>query len=108
MRAALERRGYRVLEASNASEALEIIGTHVAPIHLLISDIVMPKISGRQLADKVVALRPTVKVLYVSGYTHNTVAHNGVLDEGIAFLSKPITPEALARKVRDVLDAPTR
>jgi len=108
MRAALERRGYRVLEASNASEALEIIGTHVAPIHLLISDIVMPKVSGRQLADKVVALRPTVKVLYVSGYTRNTVAHNGVLDEGIAFLSKPITPEALARKVRDVLDAPSR
>jgi PAS domain S-box-containing protein len=103
-RLTLESAGYTVLAAKNGDEALDLCTNHPGMIHLLLTDVVMPKISGRQLADVIRALRENIKVLLMSGYTDDTVVRHGVAEAGIAFLQKPLTPIALARKVRDVLD----
>jgi len=107
MRHVLERQGYAVLEASNGAAALELVAGHPAPIHLLLTDVIMPGLSGRQLADRLAALRPDTRVLYASGYTDDAVVRHGVLESGIAYLQKPFTTDSLARKVREVLDRPT-
>jgi two-component system cell cycle sensor histidine kinase/response regulator CckA len=99
----LEVRGYRVLEAARGAEALELVRATADPIHLVLTDLVMPDMSGSELASRVVALRPAVRVLYMSGYTDDGVIHNGLLEQGGAFLQKPFTPEVLARKVRKTL-----
>jgi len=106
MRHVLERQGYAVLEASNGAAALELVAGHPGPIHLLLTDVIMPGLSGRQLADRLTALRSDTRVLYASGYTDDAVVRHGVLESGIAYLQKPFTTESLARKVREVLDRP--
>jgi len=104
VRGVLESHGYRVLEACHGADALAISDQHGGPIHLLLTDVVMPEMSGRDLASRVVPRRPGIRVLYMSGYTDDAIVHNGVLDAGTAFLQKPFTPDALAHKVREVLD----
>jgi PAS domain S-box-containing protein len=97
--------GYTVLVTRHGAEALQICEQHSGPIHLLVTDVVMPGgLSGRELADRLKSLRPEMKVLYMSGYPDKAIVHHGVLDPGIAFLDKPFTPTALTQKVREVLD----
>jgi len=97
--------GYQVLTAGDGVEALQVAGAHAGPIHLLLTDVIMPRLSGKELADKLRPGRPEMRVLFTSGYTDDAIVHHGVLDEGVHFLSKPFGMEALARKVRDVLEA---
>jgi CheY-like chemotaxis protein len=101
----LERQGYTVLEAPDGEVALHLAQRHSGPIHLLLTDVVMPGMSGRQLADQLARTRPDTRVLFASGYTDDAVVRHGVLEEGTPYLQKPFTPESLARKVREVLDA---
>jgi PAS domain S-box-containing protein len=96
--------GYTVLTASDGREALEVLERHVGDVQLLITDVVMPRMSGRELAARVTALRPNVRVLYSSGYTADAIGEDGVLGDGINFLAKPYMPSKLADAVRDALD----
>lgn len=104
VRETLEREGYRTMDAADPVEARRIADDHRGEIQLLITDVVMPKVSGRDLAAQITARQPSVKVLYMSGYTDNAVVNSGILEKEAAFLQKPFTPEALARKVREVLE----
>ncbi len=99
----LEEVGYAILAARSPVEAIQISASHQGPIHLMVTDVIMPGLSGPQLASQISALRPEMKVLYVSGYTDDTIVHHGVLEPGLAFLQKPFSPKALARKVGEVL-----
>jgi two-component system, cell cycle sensor histidine kinase and response regulator CckA len=103
-RLALQTFGYQVLDAADGAAALLLSEAYQARIHLLVTDVVMPGMNGRELANRLTKLRPGLKVLYVSGYTDDAVVRNGVAAGGVAFLAKPITPGMLARKVRQVLD----
>jgi CheY-like chemotaxis protein len=101
----LETAGYTVLGVATGEDALRLLDRHEAPVHLLLSDVVMPGMSGRDLAEQLAQIRPGMKVLYMSGYTSDTIVRHGVLDAQVAFLNKPFTAAALLRKVREVLDA---
>jgi PAS domain S-box-containing protein len=103
-RRALEGQGYTVLAAADPADALRLVERHGGPLHLLLTDVVMPGMSGRELAAQLAARRAGIRVLYMSGYPGDAVVHGGRLTPGSAFLQKPFGPESLARKVRDVLD----
>ncbi|PYO96969.1 MAG: hypothetical protein DMD60_08460 [Gemmatimonadetes bacterium] len=103
-RRSLEARGYRVLDAPDGPSALALSAGHGGGIDILVTDVVMPGMSGRELAERLAPQRPSMKVLYTSGYTDDTMVRQGVLTAGVAFLQKPFVPDTLARKVRDVLD----
>ena len=98
--------GYDLITAENGEKALNVYKmNNEKPIHLLITDIIMPDMGGWELAKKLEKLKPDMKVLYISGYTDDAKVHHRVLDEGVVFLQKPFSPQTLAKKVREILDA---
>jgi CheY-like chemotaxis protein len=102
----LEAVGYAILSARNPEEAIRIAESHPGPIHLMVTDVILPGINGAQLASQLSRLRPEMKVLFVSGYTDEYIVRHGVLEPGLAFLQKPFSPKALNRKVGEMLAAP--
>jgi len=101
----LKHYGYTVIESENGEKALEVRAQcSEQPVDMLITDVVMPGISGRVLADRLQSVYPEMKVLYISGYTDDAIVRHGVLDHGIPFLQKPFAPKDLAKKVREILD----
>jgi CheY-like chemotaxis protein len=100
----LEASGYTVLQACDPQDALLIAERHGGPIHLLLTDVIMPRQSGRALAERLRPLRPELQVLFMSGYTNEAIVRHGVLEPGTLFIQKPFTPEGLGRKVREALD----
>jgi two-component system cell cycle sensor histidine kinase/response regulator CckA len=103
-RRCLEKSGYNVLQAASAEEALDVVGRHPGEIHLLLTDVIMPGASGPELARQLSSRRANLEILFVSGYTDETMTSQQILQPGASFLQKPFTPDSLARKVRDVLD----
>jgi DNA-binding response OmpR family regulator len=103
-RQALSRHGYTVLEAPSAEAALDVASRHSGKIDLLLTDVVMPGMSGRDLARRLADARPGLRVIYMSGYTEDTITRHGILEPGLVYVQKPFSPEALARRVREVLD----
>jgi PAS domain S-box-containing protein len=101
----LEKLGYRVIEAADGAVAMQIAVAHEGVIHLLLTDVIMPGMNGRELAQRISEIRPNTKVLYMSGYTENVIGHNGTLDAGVRLLQKPFTLRELKSKVREVLDS---
>jgi two-component system cell cycle sensor histidine kinase/response regulator CckA len=106
VRQTLQRHGYNVLEAVDGDAALALLQSEAGPIHLLLTDVVMPRMSGRELVDAITKRDRSIRVLYTSGYTDDAIVRHGVLDPGIAFIQKPFTPEQLLGRVRDVLSRP--
>ena len=104
-RTVLAAQGYFIIEAGSPEDAERIVENDGAEIHLLLTDVIMPGVSGRELAKRLTARLPRLRVLYMSGYTYNIIAHGGTLETGVAFLQKPFTPSTLVEKVREVLDA---
>ncbi len=101
----LERLGYTVLQAGSAEAAQQVVGAHEGTIDLLLTDVVLPGVNGRRLSRRLRAVRPGLRVLFMSGYTENAIVHGGALDADALFIHKPFSPDALARRIRDVLDA---
>jgi DNA-binding response OmpR family regulator len=104
IKALLENQGYTVLAAAAPGEAIDLARRPVGEIRLLITDVVLPEMNGRDLAKNILSLHPRLKCLFISGYTADVIAHRGVLEEGVHFLQKPFSMKDLAEKVRNVLD----
>jgi len=104
IRMMLEKQGYAVVAASTPGEAISLARGHGGEIHLLLTDVVMPEMNGRDLAKNLLNLYPRLRRLFMSGYTANVIAHHGVLEEGVHFIQKPFSREKLAAKVREALD----
>jgi CheY-like chemotaxis protein len=103
----LQGKGYTVLTAPNGQDALRVASEHHGEsISLVVTDVIMPRMGGKVMAEWLKTSFPDLKVLFTSGYTEDAIAHHGVLDKGVEFLPKPYTPESLDRKVRELLDAP--
>jgi CheY-like chemotaxis protein len=102
----LEKRGYRVLEASSGPHALSLVAQHPAQIHLMVTDVVMPEMTGPELAAKLASERPAMKVVFVSGYANNAGVRQAAASSGSAYVQKPFAPDALLRTVREMLDRP--
>ena len=100
----LENLGYTVLAAQTPVDAIRLAVEHPGDLHLLTTDVVMPEMNGRELAEQLSAIRPNLKCLYMSGYTADVIAHRGILDEGLNFIQKPFGSDDLAARVREVLD----
>ena len=100
----LRAQGYTVLEAAGGADALHLVKEQQQTIHLLVTDVVMPDMNGKEVANRIRSLRPSIRVLYVSGYTADEISHHGVIDPGLAFLQKPYTSQDLVQKVRYILD----
>jgi CheY-like chemotaxis protein len=100
----LEGLGYKVLSAGTPGEAIKLTAEYTGTIDLLVTDVIMPEINGRQLADRLLSVRPGLKCLFMSGYTADVIAHHGVLDKGVLFIQKPFSMKALADKVREALN----
>ena len=107
-RMVLSEQGYTVIEAQNSEDAVRLAGRHGSEIHLLLTDVVMPGMSGHDLAKHLTALYTNLRVLYMSGYTYNVIAENGTLEEGLSFLQKPFTPQVLTQRVREALSGPVQ
>jgi two-component system, cell cycle sensor histidine kinase and response regulator CckA len=99
----LQSNGYRMLGACNGVEAIKVARKHTGVIDLMVTDVVMPQLGGRELAEQLFVTRPETRVLYISGYTDDAIVHHGVLDGSVAFLEKPFAPDVLSLKVREVL-----
>jgi len=102
--ASLRKRGFKVLVATTGEDAEAIARRHDGPIHLLLTDVVMPQTSGRDLAARICEVRPQTRVLWMSGYSDDTIAHHGMLEPGLHFMQKPFTPASLVEKIREILD----
>jgi CheY-like chemotaxis protein len=106
-RAILETQGYKVLSATNGQDALHVAREHAgSPIRLVVTDVIMPLMGGKMMAERLKAVCPDLKILFTSGYTDDALAHPGVAEPGVEFLPKPFTPAVLAHKVRAMLDTP--
>jgi len=105
---ALRQYGYHVVEASDGYEAMSLADQYAGEIQLLLTDVVMPGMNGKELSERLKGLRPNLKILFTSGYTADVIADRGVLDRGVAFLHKPFGPEELAAKVREMLADPSK
>ena len=100
----LTQRGYQVIAAGSPALAIDLVQKFPGPIHLLITDVVMPEMNGKELSGKIAALRPGIKTLYMSGYTADIIARDGVIEEGTQFLQKPFSAKSLAQKTAEVLE----
>ena len=101
---ALRKIGYTVLAAESGREALDLVSTHSGPIHLLITDVMMPDIDGPELVRRLSAIRPETRTLFMSGYMDDALGEQGVLPSSVNFIQKPFSPSTIAQKVRDILD----
>jgi CheY-like chemotaxis protein len=101
----LRNNGYKVLSAANGKMALHVVEAHGGPVHLLLTDVVMPEMRGQELAERLARRYPNLPVMYMSGYTDNALIHSGALPPGTCFLQKPFTPDVALRRIRDLLDS---